>query len=217
MRLKYPKFLFQLSLTLYGNRKCLLWSQSDSTFVQVFCASHRAVSYASCVKGAVPFQGENTEDFLALLMFSEWGNGANHILDLVGFSMLVLASPILCGVWCQGQLLPGTLTVSEITHHTVPGDTPLARGVDLEVPVHSWTLGWMDSVLLPKTCAWTFLWAWSLQETQWDLLYCKHLQGVKNKSPCTFLSVFPGAGEALCVCGTVRNRQCSLPRCTAEG
>lgn len=99
--------------------------------------------------GAVRFQGQHTEDLLALVMCSEHGNGALTAFDNIQYpcfgwllTMLLLASPLLFEVWCQGQLLSDTCTVSDIIHDIVPGGGSLVFGVDLGVPVHLWNLDW---------------------------------------------------------------------------
>lgn len=141
-------------------------------FCPSLCASHRAVF--PMPKGAVPFQGEHTEHLLALLMCSERGNGALMAFDNIScpwFGWLltaqVLASSILCGVWCQGQLLSGTLTVSEITHDIVPGDTP---GTGVEVPVHWWALGWVMQFHCPRP----------VHAPSSRLGHCKKLSGISS-------------------------------------
>lgn len=80
-------------------------------------------------------------------MCPEHGNGALTAFDKIQYpwfgcflTVVVLASPILCEVWRQGQLLSDTCTVSEIIHNITPGDGSLAFGVDLGVPVHLWNL-----------------------------------------------------------------------------
>lgn len=59
----------------------------------------------------------------------------SHSLGLVSFSQCWFWPLPFCVESCQGQLLSDALTVSEIIANIVPGDTPLALGADLEVPV----------------------------------------------------------------------------------
>lgn len=140
-------------------RETLLWSQVTSLLSKCFVlVTEQCFLCHLCKWELYLSKGSTLRTWLALVMCSEHGNGALTAFDNIPYpwlgqllTVLVLASPILCGVWCQGQLLSDALTVSEITGNIVPGDTPLALGADLEVPVlYSWPLGWTIRLRCPR-------------------------------------------------------------------
>lgn len=147
-------------------------------------------------------------------MVLSWLLTSSHILGLVGFSQ--------CRFWplpfCVGSDAKASFCqVASLylkSHMTLFLGTPLALGL-------SWRTcalvspGLSDAVPLPKTCACTFLWACSLQEAQWDQLYCKHLQVVKNNPPCAFWMCSLGWGGSVCLCeeqALLPARHCSLQK-----
>lgn len=143
------KFLFQLSPTLYGKRKCLLWSQVTSLLSRCFVlVTEQCFLCHLCKWGLYLSRGSTLRTWLALVMCSEHGNGALMAFDNIPYLWFGFSQ---CWFWPFPFCVESdALTVSEIIGYIVPGHTPLALGVDLEVPVHSWALGWMIRFFCPR-------------------------------------------------------------------
>lgn len=104
----------------------------------VLCSSWSSVSCATCVNGGCAFPRGAHRGLASpagVLRTWKWCSYGFDNIPYPWFgwllTVLVLASPSLCGVWCQGQLLSGTCIVSEIIGNIVPGETTLPLGVDL--------------------------------------------------------------------------------------